>query len=100
MTTKTWKLGEMSRGGIITVEVKGSKVIVFAKDWDTSAGYTKKSNQKNAKVWNSLEVDINNNSSNYQLNDFLNDLTTSYYADKIMKWIESKLNFSIKSNWF
>jgi hypothetical protein len=25
------------------------------------------------------------------LNDYLNDLTTSYYANKILEWIESKV---------
>ena len=35
MATKTWKLGELSKGGVITVEVTAKKVAVIAKEWDT-----------------------------------------------------------------
>ena len=99
MATKTWKLGELSRGGVITAEVKGTKVTILDKTWDTSTGYTKDSSQKNAKVWNSLEVDTNYNSSIYKLDDFLHNITTSYYADKIMTWIKSKLPPKNESYW-
>lgn len=97
MTTKTWKLGELSRGGIVTVEIKKNKVTVIAKDWDTSAGYSRGSNQSNAKEWDRLEVIVDGFSRNgYSLlNDYLNDLTTSYHASKIIEWIESKLSLDI-----
>ena len=101
MATKTWKLGELSRGGIITAEVKDTKVTIIAKDWDTSKGYTRGSNQSNAEEWDRLEVDINDRSFGSELEDYLNDLTTSYHANKIMEWIESKFTILSRPNeWF
>lgn len=91
MATRTWKLGEICRGGIITAEVKGTKIAIIGKDWDMTAGCTKGSSQKNAKEWTRLEVDMNSRNAYGDMNDFLHDLTSSYYADKIIKWIESKL---------
>jgi hypothetical protein len=44
--TKTWKIGERCKGGIITVEISGNQVDVIAKDWDTSAGWNKGSKPK------------------------------------------------------
>ena len=56
MATKTFKIGEYCKGGVITVETTAKKVAVIAKDWDFSAGSKKGSNQSNAKEWNRLEV--------------------------------------------
>lgn len=97
MKNKTFKLGEVCRGGVITVQVKGGKAIVIAKEWDMSAGTRKSSNQSNAKEWNRLEVDETLSSSHRQLSDFLHDLTTSYHADQILTWF--KANSKIKSVW-
>ena len=36
MATKTWKLGEICKGGIITVETKGNIVTIIGKEWDYS----------------------------------------------------------------
>ncbi len=91
MATKTWKLGELSRGGVITVNVKGSKVTVIAKDWDTTNGYSRNKSQANAKEWDRLEVNLNNNGAESALDNYLFDLTTSYYTDNIMEWIKSKV---------
>ncbi len=46
MATKTFKIGEYCKGGIITVETKGSIVHIIAKEWDMSQGTRKNSNQK------------------------------------------------------
>ena len=54
MAKKTWKLGEYSKGGIITAEVKKDKITIIAKDWDTSTGYSRGSNQSNAKEFDWL----------------------------------------------
>jgi len=93
MKTKTFKLGEICRGGVITVEIKGNKIAVIAKDWDFSAGSSKSSNQSNAKEWDRLEVDVNDRSSEGEIDNFLNDLTTSYWADNILTWIKTKISF-------
>jgi hypothetical protein len=49
MAKKTWKLGEVCRGGIITVETKENKVAIIGKEWDFAAGSNRGSNQSNAK---------------------------------------------------
>jgi hypothetical protein len=93
MATKTWKLGEYSKGGVITVETTAKKVAVIAKEWDTSKGYNKSSDQSKAKEWKRLEVMVDEPEARLNIDWFLFDLTTSYYADEVMKWIESKVSF-------
>ena len=51
MATKTFKIGEYCKGGIITVEIKGKVISVIGKEWDYSKGSRKSSNQSNAKEW-------------------------------------------------
>jgi len=99
MATKTWKLGELARGGVITVETTASKVTIIAKEWDTSAGYSKGSNQSNAKEWNRLEVSTSSSDAERKLDWFLFDLTTSYYADQVMEWIKTKVKFKSEFDW-
>jgi len=93
MAKKTWKIGEYCKGGIITVETTKTKVTVIGKDWDTSAGWNKGSNQSNAKEWIRVEADVKSEGARRKLDFFLNDLTTSYYSDVILKWIESQVEF-------
>lgn len=99
MTSKTWKLGEVCRGGIIQVITTKSKVTIIGKDWDTSQGYNKGSNQSNAKEWTRKEMTISSNNFHNEMMFFLEDLTTHYYASKIMEWIESKVDIK-KHNLF
>jgi hypothetical protein len=98
MTTKTWKLGEYAKGGVITVEATKTKVTIIAKEWDYSQGSNKGSNQSNAKEWNRLEVSTNSNDAETKLDWFLFDLTTSYYVGEIMDWIKTKTTFK-KNDW-
>lgn len=99
MATKTWKLGEVCRGGIITVETKGNKVAIIGKDWDMSQGTRRSSNQKNAKEWTRIEVDAEERDADRQMSMFLFDLTTSYHSDQIMKWIEEKTDLNKRLFW-
>ena len=99
MAKKTWKLGEVCRGGIITVETKKNKVAIIGKDWDFSQGSNRGSNQSGAKEWTRLEVDADDSNSTREMSYFLNDLTTSYYTDKIMEWIESKVEINRGMHW-
>ena len=97
MTTKTFKIGECAKGGIITVNVKGwtgNIVQVIGKEWDFSTGSRRSSDQTNAKEFTRLEVVATDNRAKREVLEFLQDLTTSYYADQIMKWIESKAKLS------
>jgi len=97
---KTWKIGEYCKGGIITAEVTKTKVFIIGKDWDMSAGCKKSSNQSNAKEFTRLELDIaklshrdmyNRYMYNRDMDEFLNDLTTSYYASQVMDWVKEHL---------
>ena len=89
--TKTWKIGEYAKGGVITVEIQGEIINVIGKDWDMSQGTKRGSNQSNAKEFTRETVLSSHNNSRRILSNFLNDLTTSYYSDKIIEWIESKV---------
>jgi len=99
MAKKTWKLGEVCRGGIITVETKNNLIKVIGKEWDLSQGTRKGSNQSNAKEWTRLEVNAEVSDADRQLSMFIFDLTTSYYTDEIMKWIESKTKLNKRMFW-
>ena len=100
MATKTWKLGEYCKGGVITIETTAKKVVVIAKEWDFSKGGNKNSDQSAAKEWNRLEVSTTDSDARTKIDWFLFDLTTSYYADEVMNWIESKVSFKSEFNWF
>ena len=95
MATKTWKIGERCRGGIITTIAEGKNVTIIGKEWDMSAGFSRGSNQSNAKEWCRREYNTDNSNARREMDNLLNDLTTSYYADKILKWIESKVKFEV-----
>lgn len=99
MHTKTFKIGERCQGGVITVEITGQVIDVIGKEWDTSAGYTRKSSQSNAKEFTRGTVEANDTNAYRKLDNFLNDLTTSYHAGKVMEWIESKVKLGKPSFW-
>ena len=89
--TKTFKIGEYAKGGVITAEVNGKVITVIGKEWDFSTGSRKSSNQSNAKEFTRGSVLANEQDAEWKLTNFLCDLTTSYYADEIIKWIKSKV---------
>ena len=99
MATKTWRLGEVCRGGVITIETTKTQVKVIAKEWDTSKGFSKGSDQSQAKEWNRLEVNIAEKDSRSKIDWFLSDLTTSYWTDEILKWIETKVDLQKSKFW-
>lgn len=94
--TKTWKLGEVCQGGIISVEINGNVINIIGKEWDTSAGYNKSSDQSNAKEFTRKTIVTIDSEAYNKCFMFLSDLTTSYYADEIIKWIETKVKFERK----
>jgi len=100
MAKKTWKIGEYCKGGIITVETKGNKVAIIGKEWDFSKGSNKGSDQSGAKEWTRCEFDVKETPGAYRhASNFLHDLTTSYYADEIIKWVEEKVTDKHFFNW-
>lgn len=98
--TKTFKIGEYAKGGVITVEITGKLVTVIGKDWDFSTGSRKSSDQSNAKEFTRGTCDTSDQTGQEyrKLMDFLCDLTTSYYADQIAKWIDTKVK--LNKGWF
>jgi hypothetical protein len=96
MATKTFKIGEYCKGGVITVETTSNKVTVIGKEWDMSQGTGRGSNQSKAKEFSRKQFDISHSPSRaeFDMETELYDLTTSYYADQIMKWIKSKVDLS------
>ena len=99
MATKTWKLGEVCKGGVITIETTKTQVKVIAKEWDTSKGFNKGSDQSKAKEWNRLEVNLTDSGAERKVDDFLNDLTTSYYSGVVLYWIKTKVTFKQNDWW-
>ena len=89
--TKTWKIGEYCKGGIITVEINDKVISIIGKDWDTSAGYSKSSNQSNAKEFTRKNILTTSGDAEYKMMNFLEDLTTHYYASEVVSWIKSKV---------
>ena len=92
--TKTWKIGEYCKGGIITAEINGKIITLIGKDWDTSAGYSKNSDQSKAKEFTRLEVMTDEPDAESKVNWFLFDLTTSYYTDVVLDWVKTKTKFT------
>ena len=88
--TKTWKLGENAKGGVITVEITGKAIAVIGKEWDFSKGSNRGSDQSGAKEFTRETIDVGAGAY-AKLYDCLADLTTHYYAEEIIKWIGTKI---------
>ena len=72
---KTWKIGGLAVGGIIRVSTKPRGVFsVECIEWDT----------KKVIQWRYVH-------GYDELTNFLEELTTSYYADKIVSHFKTKL---------
>lgn len=99
MAKKTWKLGEVCNGGIITVETKGNIITVIGKEWDYSKGTRRGSDQSGAKEFCRLEDDAEVSGADRRISEYLNDLTTSYHAGNIMEWIEANTKLNKRMFW-
>lgn len=84
---KTFKIGEYAIGGIIRVEIKGKVILVKALDY-----YSKNEVMSGSVL--SDEYDAKR-----KLSNFLHELTSSYYANKIMEWIENKVEIRKPYGW-
>ena len=91
---KTWKIGEYSKGGVISVEINGNVINIIGKEWDSSQGYSKGSNQSNAKEFTRSVILSNDSEAERKMFFFLTDLTTAYYADNVIQWIKSKIQIN------
>ena len=98
-STKTWKLGEICQGGVITVEVTGQKIVIIGKEWDYSTGSRRSSDQSKAEEFTRLEIEANEINASRRVLEFLQDLMHSWAADEISKWIEGQVTYSSQSFW-
>ena len=99
MATKTFKIGEYAKGGVITAEVGKTSITIIAKNWDFSTGSRRSSDQTNAKETHRINVGIQDAEAQRKLTMWLCEETTSYYADEIMKWVLSKTKLSKNLFW-
>lgn len=91
MITKTWNIGESCVGGVITVEINDTVVDVICKDWDFKAGTLRTSDQSNAEERHRITVDMIKHNATSEIDDYLYELTSSYYASQIQDWIKKTL---------
>jgi len=81
MATKSFKIGEYAVGGIIRVEITGKVIQIKALDYNTKEEVQ------------SGTTDTTDPSAERKVDNFLNDLTSYYYAEKVMKWIKEHVTF-------
>ena len=84
MATKQFKIGEYAVGGIIKVTTNGNCISI------QSIGYFSK------EVVSNHEFDSASNNAERGVDLTLNELTSSYYSDVIMKWIKEHVRFNEK----
>ncbi len=97
--TKTFKIGEYAKGGVITVNITGKVITIIGKDWDFSTGSRKSSDQSNAKEFTRGTTDTTDPQAYRKIYQFLIDLTTHYYSEQILEWIQSKTNLQKQLFW-
>lgn len=78
MARKTFKIGESCTGGILQVEVnnRNHTVRIRAKDWSTKVD---------------VSADAFTISDKSAIDEYLNELTSSYHASKVLDWIKSQV---------
>ena len=80
-STKKFKIGEYAIGGIIQVEIKDDLVTIKALDWE------------NSDIVRFGQCSTNQKDAEDLIDDFLYELTSSYWADQVMTYIKTKVTF-------
>lgn len=88
MATKQFKIGEYAVGGIIKVDITGKVISIKALDY-----YSKKEVMSGS-------IMTDERDAYWKIFNYLHELTSSYYADKIMEFIKSKANLNNASGYF
>lgn len=92
MKSKTWNIGEYCQGGVITAEIHNNNIVkVIGKEWDESQGWSRNSDQSNAKEFTRIEANFLAWGVEAEFDTFLNDLTSSYYASQVIDWIKANI---------
>ena len=82
MAKKTFKIGEYAIGGIIQVCTTSDTLNIDALDWSTKEKIMGR------------EFRINMYDVEYEIFKYLNELTSSYYADKVTDFIKENVKFN------
>lgn len=80
MAKKTFKIGEYAIGGIIQVCTTSDTINIDSLDW----------NSKQKIMGREFQVRAMNLTN--EIDNYLNELTSSYYADKVLNYIKENLN--------
>ena len=99
MASKTFKIGEYCKGGIIQAIATENSVTIIGKDWDFSAGSNKGSNQSNAKEFTRETFNPSESDARRNCLWFLEELTTPYYAEQVMGFVEKHTTFANGFGW-
>ena len=86
MAKKQFKIGECAVGGIIAVECTKERIIVNVLDF-----YTKKQALAPLSLAYAGSNAYDNTLIENHIDNYLNEITTYYYAEKIMNWIKSNV---------
>lgn len=81
MAKKTFKIGEYAIGGIIQVCTTSESINIDALDWTTKEKIMGR------------EFRVNMFDVEYEILKYLNELTSSYYADKVTDFIKENVKF-------
>lgn len=77
LNIKTFKIGEYAIGGIIEVLIREDLIVISAKDWKTK-------NFVKGQSFDPKSPDLL-----MKIDEYLNELTSSYYAEQILNYIKS-----------
>jgi hypothetical protein len=79
--TKQYKIGEYAVGGIIKVGISKTHLTIDALDWTTKNIVIR--HHYSRTPWSDYEFE--------RVDEALHDLTSSYYADKILTFIKANI---------
>ena len=82
MAHKQFKIGEYAIGGIIDITINKNELTIKALDWDTKESIS-------GRIFDANGVD-----SYHIVLEWLNELTSHYYADKCMEYIQQHISFN------
>lgn len=85
MAKQTFKIGESCIGGIIEVTITGKVIQIKALDWQTKQAVR------------TGTTDTSDPECERKIDDFLTDLTSYYFVEKVMKYIRDNVNFKNES---
>ena len=85
MPKETFRIGESCVGGILEVTITGKVIQIKALDWQTK------------KVVRTGTTDTTDPECERKIDDFLTELTSYYFVEKVMKYIRDNVNFKNES---